>query len=425
MLLPETWAKARRWSLWIVGVGLMLVVVGFVLRGRGGPLAFAPIAFGLPLAVIGASHWLGGWPKQLAMLRRGPRSWREKLQILLGIELPLLVMFAGLLGAQTLGVWTQTGKNPLSVWMFAPALVLGSFAMTLLAWGTLFRKGEERFCPKCGYRFGYEDEASAPEKCSECGLAWRGLLMTGRPYRAVWPTVIGVLLLVVAVVSPLAMSRLRSAYWQSRPVSERLMLPIDHEQWLSAFGLQVDPSLLPGVIDHAIADRRRLGHWGFAASFLSKSETFAAMSSEQVQAIMDLDLSQLEAVVHTPTGTGAGVSLRLRRLERAVSLSGWNYTTVAGFRVDDGPWQRLGYVPPLGVNDQEHTRINVLSKYVLDLPGTPSDFAGRRVTLRVHQVHEAYGKGPRGPTNWTGEGPMDFGDRRAEVRTREIEVLVP
>lgn len=84
----------------------------------------------------------------------------------------------GLVFGMALGLAIARPSGIYDLLDFAPMGVL--VASFLLLASCKPRRGNDRFCPQCGYEFNYANLDAAPERCPECNAAWLKRLVVGR-----------------------------------------------------------------------------------------------------------------------------------------------------------------------------------------------------------------------------------------------------
>lgn len=404
LLIPEVVAS-RRW------LALAMAVFAPVILGIGWAL---PV-YAVPMLAPSSARGIGEGVRQMGLilllmsvvsifstrasvlekLRQGrpvlASSWLVRVTVLLAMGLAVWVLYIVLV----------RGLSPMSfaAWRLVPTMLLSALAVGLVAAAQFRRVGDERYCPRCGYRFGYANEQEGPELCSECGQRWKGLLIRGRRVGMTRTGAFAAALVcfVLAFFSVLfSGSMIRSAITPS--IAARLVMnePLESSFWFDAKDHLTDPAVVQRVLERLLAERERTGEWGTAHHFVSDVlRAPERLPPELVRRIVRTDERGLElsisAIAPPPN---AAAQLMLGQDHRGVALLWYRSYLVDAFRVDDGPWQPLA--PPLQGRSATF-RVGGTGGLDITIPGTPGSLSGRRVTIRATLSADFLKDDPQGP----------------------------
>lgn len=366
----------------------------------------------LPLVLVAFGLLANGGP--VASLRDGVPSVRRLLVVM------ALLVVGGLVGL-AIGIVVVTGRSPLSsvLVILLPWAVFGPVGMALILHGTTRRVGEERYCPNCGYRYGYvgQDDAEGPDNCSECGCAWKGRLVRGRP-RTNYATLIpGFVVLCAAIfgIGPWMFSMHRVL----PPGVVRLFLQNESQNsvlWTSDAAKALPAEDVRLVVDRILIDRQRTGAWGRRALWLGEQSERMVLRQDQVDAIMALNNESLSVTAAPP------VSIRIARGDNVVWLGQLEKFYFAGFRVDGEDWT---WLPRTAISAREVSAqpSRLGGGVTLRLPGEWQRYEGKKVTLRFFQL--IYAVGPEKGIPSIVNGELTSPTPPLYLKRHELEVEFP
>jgi hypothetical protein len=291
------------------------------------------------------------------------------------------------------------GANPTRAMPLAclPMVAWISVVLAVMVVVLLRRQGSARYCPKCGYVFGYADEATAPQACSECGLAWREKLMTGRARKIqkVWALGVWLTLAPAAILGMIAAIKW-DAWMPEAIVFREMRLSSSSGAWL---GREVARSTsierLRAAADAAIGRRERGEGWGYAIHAVHDWAKAGKLSDEQTERLRAIELSTLVAAQTiapgaTPGGTGdqAPVAGHVRLTWDGGRVSYPDdrkpYFAVASARIGDGPKVLIRGAAISAYRLRDSTGVDAAR--TVAIPGLPGAMQGREVVLEVYRL---------------------------------------
>lgn len=420
-LTDEHWRKPLAW---VPVVGSVVLIVFTVLLYRG-----MAVRTGLGIQLI---MWLpfllGGSLPAIPALRR----WLRNTPIAKRHAVRAALVGA-LIGPAVWWVLVTmlVGVSPRSITALAllPAVSMVLAAGALFFFAPLVRGEEGLFCSSCGYRCGWTSEAETPERCSECGYAWRGRLLVGRPARSVGLYVSAFVLMAVAVASTIyfqfTFAKVAPA-WLIRAVA--LQSTDNFYVWRRFEQFPLTAAEQAEVMDQLIARRLTGKEWESASFFLRRMGAQPAFTPEQVDRLMDADFAfvRLEQVATAP---GASATVRLWTVLDEASPFGLPIVIARHFRVDGGPLTEVigngGTAPGVyffRTQLRDWPSISKRGDAVISLPGEPGSLAGKTVSVYVYYVLRA--AGDFSVYTWNEQGEPVFPTPPKSVRKFTLEVKI-
>lgn len=366
----------------------------------------------MPLVVVAFAFAASGG--LVTRLRNGVPSVSRLLRV-------MALLLVGAVAVLAIGVVVVTGRSPLSSvsLLFLPWALLWPVGMAFILHGAPRRVGEERYCPACGYRYGYagEDDADGPDTCSECGCAWKGRLVRGR-LRTSYPSlIVGFFVLCGAVfgIGPWMI-------WMHRLVPPGVVrLFLQNETPKSGFWTSDAAKALPAedvraIVDRVLIDRRKTCAWGTRALWLGEQSERMVLRQDQIDAIMAINNESLSVTAAPP------VSVRIARGEDIAWMGLLEKFYFAGFRVDGEDWT---WLPRTAISAREVSAQPSGSRggVTLRLPGEWQRYEGKKVTLRFFQF--AYAVGPEKGIPSIVNGELTSPSQPLYLKRHEFEVEFP